>query len=76
MSTESSDSTGYSSFQKSDTNSSQWFDEKFVLDLTPEMVSAIGLSDEVTLRFYFGPLQATYKLDGRRLKSVQGVFQE
>jgi hypothetical protein len=74
MSTESSDSTGYSSFQMSDTNSSQWFDEKFVIDITPDMASGIRESDGVTFRFYFGPIPATYILDGKRLEAVKGVL--
>jgi hypothetical protein len=76
MSTESSDSTGYNSFQMSDTNSSQWFDEKFVIELTPEMVTAIGSTDEMVFRFYFGPVQATFKLNGKKLNVVKGVFKE
>jgi|WetSurMetagenome_2_1015567.scaffolds.fasta_scaffold29843_2 hypothetical protein len=76
MSTESSDSTGYSSFQMSDTNTRQWYDEKFITDFSPEMVKAISSADELIFRFYFGPSQATYILDGKKLKSVQRVFQE
>lgn len=74
MNTVTSDSTGYSSFQMANTSTINWFDEKFVTDLTPEMVSAIGLSDRVIFRFYFGPIPATFYLEGSKLKSVQGVF--
>ena len=72
----SADSTGVSSYETSDTSTNMWFDEKFIIDFTPEMVTAIRSSDELTFRFYFGPLQATYILDGKRLKAVKGVYQE
>jgi hypothetical protein len=72
----SADSTGVSSYETSDTSTNMWFDEKFIIDFTPEMVTAIRSSDELTFRFYFGPLQATYILDGKKLKAVKGVYQE
>jgi hypothetical protein len=74
MNTVTSDSTGYSSFQMANTSTNNWFDEKFVTNFTPEMESSIGLSDRVIFRFYFGPIQSTFILEGRKLKAVQGVF--
>jgi hypothetical protein len=72
----SADSTGMSSYETSGTSTSNWYDEKFVIDLTPEMITAIRSSNELTYRFYFGSVQATFIIDGMKLKAVQGVYGE
>ena len=76
MNTVTADSTGYRSSQTANTSTANWFNEKFTTDLTPQMVSALSGSGVVIFRFYFGPIQATFKLEGRKLKAVQGVFAE
>jgi hypothetical protein len=72
----SADSTGVSSYETSDTSTNMWYDEKFIIDLTPAMIAAIMSSNEITFRFYFGPVQGTFILDGRKLKAVQEVYQQ
>jgi len=73
-STARSDSAGVSVSQTSDTDTEVWFDEKFMIELTPGMISSILETDELVFRFYFGPIPGTFIFRGRRLEAVQEVF--
>ena len=64
------DSTGVSTTQTTSFNEYNWIDDKFVFELTPEIVSAINRSEEFIVRFYLGPVPATFKFKGSRLKTV------
>jgi hypothetical protein len=48
--------------------------EKFRLELTPEIVNAIVTGTSMEFRFYFGPEPATYRLKGSKLASVQRLL--
>jgi hypothetical protein len=64
------DSTGVSTSQTTSLNEYDWIDDKFVFELTPAMVSAINKSEEFIVRFYLGPVPATFRFKGYRLKAV------
>lgn len=68
------DSTKVKTELISKTNSYNWFDEKFVIKLTPEIKTSLLKTDELIFRFYLGPKQATFKLKGYTLKRVKRLF--
>jgi len=70
------DSTGVTTGQTMDTNEYSWFDDKFMFRLTPELISAINGSDEFIVRFYFGPIPATYKVKGADMRHVRMVLND
>lgn len=55
-------------------NSYNWFDEKLVVVLTPEIKNSILQSNELIFRFYFGPKEGTFRFTGYSLKRVKGLF--
>jgi hypothetical protein len=70
------DSTGVKTGQKTEIDENIWIDDKFIFSLTPEMISKIKNSDEFIVRFYFGPIPATYRFKGSKLKPVQRMLNE
>lgn len=64
------DSTGVKTSETTNFNEYNWIDDKFVFELTPEMVSAINKSEEFIVRFYLGPIPATFKFKGSGLSAV------
>lgn len=70
------DSTGVTTGQTTEIEEHSWIDDKFMFTLTPEMISAVKESNEVVLRFYFGPIPATFKIKGSKLFSVHKVLKE
>ncbi|MBK9388768.1 MAG: hypothetical protein IPN68_00765 [Bacteroidetes bacterium] len=64
------DSTGVSTGQSTVIDEQSWIDDKFIFILTPEMVSGIRNADEFIVRFYFGPVPATFKFKGSSIKNV------
>jgi len=68
------DSTGVTTGQTIENEEHLWIDDKFMFTLTPEMISAVKESNEVVLRFYFGPIPATFKIKRSKLYSVQKVL--
>jgi len=70
------DSTGVTTGQTTEIEEHSWIDDKFMFTLTPEMISAVKESNEVVLRFYFGPIPATFKIKGSKLYSVHKVLKE
>jgi hypothetical protein len=49
-------------------------DEKFIIDLSPELVGAIQGGTRMEIRLYFGPVPATYRLAGLRLGRVKRLL--
>jgi hypothetical protein len=70
------DSTGVKTGQTTDTDQQTWIDDKFIFTLTPEMIAKIKKSDEFIVRFYFGPIPATFKFKGPDLKPIHKVLNE
>jgi hypothetical protein len=68
------DSTGVSTGHSTVIDEQSWIDDKFIFILTPEMVSGIRNADEFIVRFYFGPVPATFKFKGSRIKNVHKVL--
>ncbi len=71
-----SDSTGVTTGQTTDIEQHSWIDDKFMFTVTPEMISAIKETNDVVLRFYFGPVPATFIIKGSKLYSVHKVLNE
>jgi hypothetical protein len=71
-----SDSTGVKTEQKTDVEERIWIDDKFIFSLTPEMVSKIKEADEFIVRFYFGPIPATFSFKGSKLKPIHKMLNE
>jgi hypothetical protein len=70
------DSTGVKTGQTTDIDQQIWIDDKFIFALTPEMIAKIKKSDEFIVRFYFGPIPATFKFSGPDLKPIHKVLNE
>jgi len=70
------DSTGVTTGQTTDIEQHSWIDDKFMFTVTPEMISAIKETNDVVLRFYFGPVPATFIIKGSKLYSVHKVLNE
>lgn len=71
-----SDSTGVKTGQKTEIDERIWIDDKFIFSLTPEMTSAIKKADEFSIRFYFGPIPATFRFHGSKLKPILRMLNE
>jgi hypothetical protein len=69
------DSTGVSTGQTTDISENKWIEDKFIITLTPEMISAIKAGDNLLLRFYFGPLPATFIIN-RKMKPIHRMLNE
>jgi hypothetical protein len=70
------DSTGVYSGQSTDIDESLWTDDKFMFTLSPEMISRIKSSNELILRFYFGPIPATFRFRRSDLKTLHRLLNE
>lgn len=70
------DSTGVTTGQTIENEEHSWIDDKFMFTLTPEMISAVKETNEVVLRFYFGPIPATFKINRSKLNSVHKALNE
>ena len=68
------DSTKVKTESKTISNSYDWYEEKFIIRFTPEMVESIKKTDELIFRFYLGPNQATFKLTGFTLKRIKTLI--
>jgi len=69
------DSSGIVTGQTADIDTRTWIEEKFVASLSGEMVSVIDGSAEALLRFYFGPIPATYIIKRKRLAAIKKVLE-
>ena len=68
------DSTNVKTELKTKTTSYDWFDDKFVIRLTPEMKNSFMKTDELVFRFYLGPNEGTFLFKGYTLKRIQKLF--
>lgn len=59
-----SDSTSITTGTYTDTDTRLWIDDKFKFSLTAQMLESLRTSGELILRFYFGPIPATYRIKG------------
>ena len=59
----------------SKSNNINWYEEKLVVRLTPEIKNSLLNTKELLFRFYFGPKEATFKFKGYTLKKVKGLFE-
>ena len=58
----------------SESNTKQFYNDKFILSLNAEIVEAILQSNILVFRFYFGPEMLTYKSNAYQLKRVKGLL--
>lgn len=70
------DSTGVNIGQTTDIDERIWIDDKFIFTLSPEMISIIKKTDEFMVRFYFGPIPATFRFKGLKLKPIHKMLNE
>ncbi len=68
------DSTKVKTESKTMSNSFDWYEEKFIIRFTPEMVESIRNTNELTFRFYLGPKQATFRISGTPLKRLKKIL--
>ena len=55
-------------------NTDNWYEDRFIVRLTPQMIESVRNTDELLFRFYSGPEQATFKFSGWTMKRVKQVF--
>ena len=75
-STTTKDSTSVKTTYSTDVKNINWYDDKFMVQLTPEMVESLLKTDELLFRFYFGPEQATFRLKEKKLQQVKSLFEK
>jgi hypothetical protein len=56
-------------------NTYNWYEEKFKIRFTPEMIESIKKTDELIFRFYLGPKQASYKFTGYSLQKIKKLLE-
>lgn len=73
-STTTKDSTKVKTEYKTDIKNYDWYEDKFIVRLTPEIINSLEKTNELLIRFYFGPELTTLKIKGYSLKRVQKLF--
>lgn len=68
------DTSGVVTGQTADIDTRTWIEDKFVINLSKEIAEGIKEASNVILRFYFGPIPITYKLEGYKLLSVKNAM--
>jgi len=68
------DSTKVRTESKTISNSYDWYEEKFVIRFTPDMIESIKKTDELIFRFYLGSKQSTFRVTGLRLKRIKRLL--
>lgn len=68
------DTSGVVTGQAADIDTRTWIEDKFVISLSKEIAEGIKEASNVILRFYFGPIPITYKLEGYKLLSVKNAL--
>jgi len=58
----------------SKSNNYNWYEDKLVVRLTPEIKNSLLKTNELLFRFYFGPKEGTFSVKGYSLKRVKGLF--
>jgi len=69
------DSTKVKTESNSKLNTYNWYEEKLVIRITPDIKISLLKSSELQFRFYFGPKQGTFSFKGKSLKRVKGLFE-
>lgn len=70
------DSSSVSVDSKTDSDTRFWIVDKFKVSFTPEMTAKIAIADKITIRFYFGPIPATFIVKGQNLDLLKEIFQQ
>ena len=70
------DSTKVKTESKTISNSYDYYEEKFIIRFTPQMVESIKNTNDLVFRFYSGPKQATFKIAGLQLKQLKKLLSE
>jgi len=65
------DSAKVKTESKTVSNTENWYEEKFIIRFTPEMIESLKQTDELIFRFYLGPKQATFKFTNYRLQRLK-----
>jgi hypothetical protein len=68
------DSTKVKTESKTVSNTYDWYQEKFIIHFTPDMIESIKNTDELIFRYYLGPKQATLKFTGSPLKRLKKLL--
>lgn len=68
------DSTKVKTESKSYANSYDFYQQKFLIHFTPEMMEPVKNTNELIIRFYLGPKQATFLLKGYPLKRLKQLL--
>ena len=55
-------------------NNYNWYEDKLIVRLTPEIKNSLLKTNELLFRFYFGPKEGTFNFTGYSLKRVKGLF--
>ncbi|NDP21602.1 MAG: hypothetical protein GZ091_11065 [Paludibacter sp.] len=69
------DSSSVKTTYNTDVKNTNWYDDKLVVQLTPDMVKSVLQTDELLYRFYFGPEQVSFRLKGFTLQRVKKLFE-
>lgn len=69
------DSTKVKTESISKSNNINWYEDKLVIRLTPEIKNSLLKTNELLFRFYFGPKEGTFRVKGYSLKRVKGLFE-
>jgi len=70
------DSTKVKTESKTISNSYDYYEEKFIIRFTPQMVESIKNTNDLIFRFYSGPKQATFRIIGLQLKQLKKLLSE
>jgi len=69
------DSASVKTESASKSNNYNWYEDKLIVRLTPEIKNSLLNTKELLFRFYFGPREATFKFKGYSLKKLKGLFE-
>ena len=69
------DTSGVVTGQTANIDTRTWIEDKFVINFSKEVTAGITASSDIIFRFYFGPIPATYRLEGRSLEAVKRILE-
>jgi len=61
---------------KTISNTDNWYEDRFIIRLSPAMIESIQNTNELIFRFYSGPEQATFEFSNWTLKRVKQVLEK
>ena len=73
-STTTKDSTKVKTEYKTETKNYDWYEDKFIVRLSPQQSNSLKITNEILIRFYFGPEQATFIIKGHSLEQIQKLL--